>query len=46
LNAQDDLRRAARSIFDATLARMDARHAVRRALDFTNGQLTILDTRS
>ncbi len=45
MNAQDDLRPAARSIFDATLASLDARAAVRRALDFTNGQLTILDTR-
>jgi hydroxypyruvate reductase len=45
LNAQDDLRRAARSIFDATLACMDARAAVRRALDFTGGRLTILDTK-
>jgi hydroxypyruvate reductase len=44
LNIPDDLRRAARSIFDATLADMDARAAVRRALDFTDGRLTILDT--
>jgi hydroxypyruvate reductase len=43
LNAQDDLRRAARSIFDATLASLDARAAVRRALDFKGGRLTILD---
>jgi glycerate-2-kinase len=43
LNAQDDLRRAARSIFDATLARMDARRAVRCALNFTDGRLSILD---
>ena len=45
MNARDDLRRAARSIYDATLAGMDARAAVRRALDFTPaGRLTILDT--
>ncbi|HYG10071.1 MAG TPA: DUF4147 domain-containing protein [Pyrinomonadaceae bacterium] len=44
MNAQDDPRLAARAIFDATLASMDARAAVRRALDFTNGRLTILDT--
>jgi glycerate 2-kinase len=48
LNAQndprDDLRRAARSIFDATLAHLDARRAVRRALDYTNTRLTIIDT--
>jgi hydroxypyruvate reductase len=44
VNAQDDLRRAARSIFDATLSSLDARAAVRRALDFTNGRLTIFDT--
>ena len=44
MNAQDDLRRAARSIFDATLASLDARAAVRRALDLTGGRLTILDT--
>jgi len=44
LNAQDDLRRAARAIFDTTLVSMDARAAVRRALDFTNGRLPILDT--
>ncbi|MCA1567551.1 MAG: DUF4147 domain-containing protein [Acidobacteria bacterium] len=43
MNARDDLRRAARSIFDATLAGLDARAAVRRALDFTRGRLTILD---
>lgn len=40
---RDDLRRAARSIFDATLAHCDARRAVRRALDFTNRRLTIVD---
>jgi glycerate 2-kinase len=45
LNAQDDLRRAARFIFDDTLASMDARVAVRRALDYTNGRLSILDSR-
>ena len=44
MNAQDDLRRAARTIFDTTLASLDARAAVRRALDFKDGQLTILDT--
>jgi glycerate-2-kinase len=44
LNAQDELRRAERAIFDATLACMDARAATRRALDFTDGRLTILDT--
>ncbi|HEV2802622.1 MAG TPA: DUF4147 domain-containing protein [Pyrinomonadaceae bacterium] len=43
MNAQDDLRRAARAIFDATLADLDARAATRRALDFTGGRLTILD---
>ncbi|HEX8131559.1 MAG TPA: DUF4147 domain-containing protein [Pyrinomonadaceae bacterium] len=43
MNAQDDLQRAARSIFDATLARMDARAATHSALRFTNGRLTILD---
>jgi hydroxypyruvate reductase len=40
---RDDLRRAARSIFDATLACMDARLAVRRALDFTGARLAIFD---
>ena len=44
MNAHDDLRRAARAIFDATLASMDARAATRRALDFNGGRLTILDT--
>ncbi|HEY9403875.1 MAG TPA: DUF4147 domain-containing protein [Pyrinomonadaceae bacterium] len=44
MNARDDLRRAARAIFNATLASMDARAATRRALHFTDGQLTILDT--
>jgi hydroxypyruvate reductase len=39
-----DLRRAARSIFDATLAYLDARLAVRRVLDFTGGRLNIVDT--
>ncbi len=39
-----DLRRAARSIFDATLAQLDARRAVRRALDFTDNRLTVIDT--
>ncbi|HEY1403055.1 MAG TPA: DUF4147 domain-containing protein, partial [Pyrinomonadaceae bacterium] len=43
MNAQDDLRRAARSIFDTTLANMDARAAVHNALNFTGGRLTILD---
>lgn len=43
MNAPHDLRRAARSIFDATLASMDARASVRRALNFTDGQLNILD---
>jgi hydroxypyruvate reductase len=43
LDAPNDLRRAARTILEATLASMDARAAVRRALDFTNGRLTILD---
>ena len=38
-----DLRRAARSIFDATLAHTDARRAVRRALDFTGKRLSIVD---
>lgn len=37
------LRRAARSIFDATLTQADARRAVRRALNFKNKQLTIVD---
>ncbi len=45
MNARNDLRRAARSIFDDALAGMDARVAVRRALDFTAGQLTILGDR-
>ncbi|MCA1555781.1 MAG: glycerate-2-kinase family protein, partial [Acidobacteria bacterium] len=40
-----DLRRAARSIFDATLAQLDARLAVRRALDFTGKRLTIVNTK-
>ena len=40
---RDDLRRAARAIFDATLAHVDARRAVRRALDFTNRRLSILN---
>jgi hydroxypyruvate reductase len=40
----DDLRRAARSIFDAALAHSDARLAVRRALNFTDGRLTIVNT--
>ncbi|HYP02443.1 MAG TPA: DUF4147 domain-containing protein [Pyrinomonadaceae bacterium] len=44
MNGREELRRAARSIFDATLAQADARLAVRRALDFTRGRLTILDT--
>lgn len=44
MNAPDDLRRAARSIFDATLAQLDARLAVRRALHFTDACLTIADT--
>lgn len=39
-----DLRRAARSIFDATLAQLDARLAIRRVLDFTDKRLTIVDT--
>ena len=39
----DELRRAARSIFDATLAHCDARLAVRRALNFTGGRLNIFD---
>ena len=43
MNTQDDLRRAARSIFDATLARMDARRAVRCAFNFTDGRLSILN---
>ncbi|HEY0098098.1 MAG TPA: DUF4147 domain-containing protein [Pyrinomonadaceae bacterium] len=41
---RDELRRAARSIFDATLAHADARLAVRRALNFTGGRLNIFDT--
>jgi len=44
LNARDELRRAARSIYDATLAHCDARLAVRRALDFKRRRLTIADT--
>lgn len=44
MNPQDELRRAARAIFDATLADMDARAATRRALDFRDGRLNILDT--
>jgi hydroxypyruvate reductase len=43
LDAQDDLRRAARAIFDATLTDLDARAATRRALDFKRGRLNILD---
>lgn len=39
-----DLRRAARSIFDATLAHSDARLAVRRSLDFSGDRLTVADT--
>lgn len=41
---RDDLRRAARSIFDAVLAHADAGRAVRRALNFTDGRLNIVDT--
>jgi hydroxypyruvate reductase len=41
----DDLRRAARAIFDATLAHCDARLAVRRALNLTGERLTIFDTK-
>ncbi|HEX8633980.1 MAG TPA: DUF4147 domain-containing protein [Pyrinomonadaceae bacterium] len=44
MNAQDSLRRAARSIFDATLANLDAHAAVRRALNFADARLNILDT--
>jgi glycerate 2-kinase len=44
LHLPDDLRRAARSIFDATLAHCDARLAVRRALRFSDGRLTIAGT--
>jgi glycerate 2-kinase len=44
LHPPDDLRRVARSIFDATLAHCDARLAIRRALDFTDGRLSIADT--
>ncbi|HJR08205.1 MAG TPA: DUF4147 domain-containing protein [Pyrinomonadaceae bacterium] len=43
MNIRDELRRAARSIFDTTLAHSDARLAVRRALDFNQGRLTIVD---
>jgi len=40
-----DLRRAARSIYDATLlAHTDAHLAVHHALDFTDNRLTIIDT--
>ena len=44
MNAQDDLRRAARAIFDATLADINAHDATRRALDFKSGRLSVLDT--
>lgn len=40
---RDELRRAARSIFDAALAHSDARLAVQRALHFTGGRLKIFD---
>jgi hydroxypyruvate reductase len=41
---RDDLRRAARSIFDAALAHSDARLALRRSLNLTDERLTIVDT--
>jgi glycerate 2-kinase len=44
LNIRDELRRAARSIFDTTLAHCDARLAVHRVLNFTQRRLTIVDT--
>ncbi|HKP73394.1 MAG TPA: DUF4147 domain-containing protein [Pyrinomonadaceae bacterium] len=44
MTAQADLHLAARSIFDAALAASDASRAVRRAVNFERGQLTVADT--